>query len=135
MAYSDFLIKVGNYEISTKKFIKANSYSVLYSTSDLDSYRDADGYLHRQALSHKLMKVEFETVPMLTNDDIAELMRNIRANYINSVEKSCLVTAYIPELDDYVTAECYIPDIQFSIYGNYGGKIHYNAIRFAFIQY
>jgi hypothetical protein len=135
MAYSDFLIKVGDYVIPTNKFIKANSYSALYSTSDLDSYRDADGVLHRQALSHKLLKIEFETPAMLTNTEMATLMANIASNYTDATEKRCYVTAYVPELDDYVVADCYIPDINFSIYGNYRGVIHYNSVRFAFIEY
>ena len=135
MAYNGFLIKVGDYTIPTNKYIKANSSSALYSTSDLDSYRDANGVLHRQALDHKLLKIEFETPAMLTNDEMSALMANIQSNYTSAVEKRCYVTAYVPETDSYVTADCYIPDINFSIYGNYGGKIHYNSVRFAFIEY
>ena len=135
MAYSGYLIKVGNYTIPTNKFIKADSYSALYSTTDFDSYRDANGVLHREALPHKLLKIEFETPAMLTNVEMGTLLANIRSNYTNATEKRCNVTAYVPELDDYVTADCYIPDINFSIYGNYGGVIHYNSIRFAFVQY
>ena len=79
MAYNGFLIKVGDYTIPTNKYIKANSYSALYSTSDLDSYRDANGVLHRQALDHKLLKIEFETPAMLTNDEMSALMANIQS--------------------------------------------------------
>lgn len=135
MAYNGYLIKVGNYIIPTDKYIKADSYSALYSTSDLDSYRDANGVLHRQALEHKLLKIEFETPAMLNNAEMGTLLANIRSNYTNVVEKRCNVTAYVPELDNYVTADCYIPDINFKIYGNYGGVIHYNPVRFAFIEY
>lgn len=135
MAYNGFLVKVGNYTIPADKFIKFNSYSVLYSTSDLDSYRDANGVLHRTALEHKPIKIEFETPPMLTNVEMSVLMANIRNNYTNATEKRCVVTAYVPELDDYITMDCYLPDVTFSIYGAYGGVLHYNAVRFAFIGY
>lgn len=152
MAYNGYLIKIngssGDYELGvtkkdskgritfdTKKFIKADSYSVTLSGQDLDSYRDADGLLHRNALAHTCIKVEFETAPMLTNKEVAELMSNIRSRMSDQVEKKVSVTAYLPETDSYVTADCYIPDIQFPIYGTYGNVIHYDAIRLAFIQY
>lgn len=135
MSYSQYLIKVGNYTIPANKFIKANSYSATYSTSDLDSYRDANGVLHRTALSHKLLKVEFETPAMLTDVEMETFMSNLRSNYTDATEKKCSVTAYVPELGDYVTADCYVPDIQFSIYGTYNDRIHYNSVRVAFIQY
>lgn len=133
--YQGWLIKVGNYIIPTDKFIKFNSYSVFESVADLDSYRDSNGYLHRNALAHRSLKVEFETPPMLTDLDMAVLMANIRANYVKPAERKATVTVYNPESDSYITQDMYMPDITYSIYGNYGGRIHYNAIRLAFIGY
>ena len=136
MAYSGFLIKVGDYIIPANKYIKADSYSVYRNIQDLDSYRDANGFLHRNVLSHVANKVEFETPAMLTNIEFASLMKNIQRNYISSLEeRKALVTLYIPEIDDYVTQEMYIPDIQFTIYGIFGNVIKYNAFRLAFIGY
>lgn len=66
MAYSGYLIKVGNYTIPLS-IIRAETYSPYKSVTDLDSYVDANGYLHRNALEHIANKVEFETVPQLTN--------------------------------------------------------------------
>lgn len=133
MAYNGFLLKVGNYEISAKKYIKANSYNAYVNMQDLDPYTDANGYVHRNAVELKALKVEFETVPMLTNTEFAEFMANIRANYVNEKERTCIVTAYIPEYDEYVTQMAYLADFTPSIYGTYNGVIHYNSIRFAFI--
>ncbi len=133
MAYAGYLIKVGDYTISAKKFIKANSFSAYANVQDLDSYRDADGVLHRNALPHVPIKVEFETPAMLTNKDFAELMSNIK--FTNPAERKANVTVYVPEYDDYVTQEMYMPDIKPTMYGNYGGVIHYNSIRLAFIGY
>ena len=83
MAYNGFLIKVGDYIIPFK-YMKADSYTAYRSIQDLDSYRDANGQLHRTALSHVPNKVEFETPPMLTDKSFADLMSSIQKNYINS---------------------------------------------------
>ena len=103
MAYSGFLIKVGDYIIPANKYIKADSYSVYRNIQDLDSYRDANGFLHRNVLSHVANKVEFETPAMINNVEFANLMKNIQRNYMSSLEeRKALVTLYIPEIDDYV---------------------------------
>lgn len=135
MGYSKFLIKVGNYTIPSDKYIKASSYSVTRNIQDLDSYRDANGVLHRNALSHVPNKVEFETLPMLTNMQISELFKNIADNYVLPKERKANVTLYVPELDSYVTQDMYMADPQFSIYSNSNGIIRYNAVRIAFIGY
>lgn len=134
--YSGFLLKIGNYIVPTDKFISAESYSVTYNVMDLDSYRDANGKLHREALEHVPIKVEFETPAMLTDITFGqELMGNIRKNYTNARERKCIATAYIPELDSYVTQEVYMVTPTPQIYGNYGGRLHYKPIRMAFVGY
>lgn len=133
MAYSGWLIKIGEYIISTKKFIKADSYSAYVNMQDIDDYTDANGYLHRNAVELKALKVEFETRAMLTNTEFSELMAGIRANYTDRNKRQCMITAYIPEYDDYVTQIGYMADFQPSMYGNYDGVIHYNPVRLAFI--
>ncbi len=134
MAYSGFLIKVGDYKIP-HSWIKAETYSVLRSGQDLDSYRDSNGKLHRTALEHFLGKVEFETPPLKTNTQVSSFMGNIRKQYTNTTEKKANVTFYVPELDEYMTQEMYMPDITFTIYHADGKEIKYNAFRLAFIAY
>lgn len=134
MAYQGWLIKLGGYTFPQTK-IYAKSYQVTYNSQDLDSYRDADGYLHRNALEHKCSKVEFETTPMLTDAEMDELMSNIRANYTSAVERKLTATIYIPELGDYLTQEVYMSDPSYKIYGTYHGVIHYESVRLAFIAY
>lgn len=133
MAYNGFLIKVGDYEIPTNKFIRADSYSAYVNMQDVDPYTDANGYLHRNAIELKALKVEFETPAMLTNITLSELLSNIRANYISEKERKVKITAYIPEYDDYVTQIGYLADFTPQIYGNYGGVLRYNPIRLAFV--
>lgn len=133
MAYNGYLLKIGDYTVPMKKFIKADTYKVYVNMQDLDPWTDADGYLHRNAVELKALKVEFETPPMLTNKTFEEFMSNIRRNYVNETARECMVEAYIPETDSYVTQKCYMADIQPQIYGTYGGEVKYNQIRFAFI--
>ena len=135
MAYSGFLIKVGDYIIPANKYIKADSYSVYRNVQDLDSYRDANGVLHRNALDHVANKVEFETPAMLTNADFSNFMSQIQANYTVPKERKANVTLYIPEIDAYETQEMYMSDPKPSIYTVANGVIRYNAIRFSFIGY
>lgn len=135
MAYKGWLIKVGDYTISAKKWISANSYKVTRNTQDLDSYRDANGLLHREVVPYVADKVEFETPAMLTNEDIGELFKAFMNAYKSKSERKASVTLYVPELDDYVTQDMYLSNPDFSIYGNYDGKIHYNSVRIAFIGY
>ena len=135
MAYSGFLVKVGEDEIKADKFIKAQSYKVTLNVQDLDSYRDANGVLHRTALTHRVSKVEFETPAMLTNTDMSELFATIRKNYTVEAERRFIGTVYIPEMDDYITQDMYMPDPAFTIYGIFDGVIKYNPVRIAFIAY
>lgn len=133
MAYSGWLVKVGNYIIPAKKFIKAESYSAYVNMQDLDPWTDANGYVHRTAVELKTMKIEFETPAMLTNKDFSELMAKIRKNYTVPRARQFLLTAYIPEYDDYMTQTAYMPDFTPQMYSNANGVIKYNPCRLAFI--
>lgn len=133
MAYSNFLIEVGTYVIPDK-FIKYDSWQSTYETVDFDSYRDADAYLHRNALPSRKIKVEFET-PYLYKKDFDELMSNIRAQFVSSVEQSALITAYIDEIGDYVTQKCYLVNINAKVEQNSPLGAIYKPTRIAWIGY
>lgn len=128
------LISVGGTPIPMR-FMKAETYIATRSITDLDSYRDANGVLHRNALDHEIYKIEFNTPPMLTNNEVEELMRICRNAFTVPKERKLTVTAYMPELNDYITQEMYMPDINFTPYWVNGDEIKYNAIRIAFIGY
>ena len=132
MAYSGFLLKVGNYTIPLD-LIRAETYSAYVNMQDLDPWTDSDGYLHRNAVKLKAAKVEFETVPMITNSRLAIMMSNIRANYTAPDGRQLIMTAYIPEYDDYVTQTGYLADFTPQMYMATESYIKYHAIRLAFI--
>lgn len=132
MAYSGWLVKVGDFTIDTKKYIRAESYSAYVNMQDLDPWYDANGHIHRNAVELKAMKIEFET-KFMYQWEFNELMAGIRANYTVPRARQFLLTAYIPEYDEYMTQTAYLADFQPQIYGNYGGIIRYNPMRLAFI--
>lgn len=134
MAYRGYLIKTGNFTFPLS-LIRAETYEITKNEQDSDSYTDAAGFLHRNALEHWVVKVEFETVGMLTNVQLANLWANLQANYINSTEKCSNLEFYLPELDDYITQKAYIPTVSTPMYKATNEMIQYQQIRFAFIGY
>lgn len=134
MAYQGYLLKVGDTKIP-HSYMRAETYKALLSTNDLDSYRDLDGELHRNALEHKVGKVEFETPPLLTDKKMTEFLNMFQENYIDPVEKNVNATFYVPELDDYITQKMYIPDLNFTIYYADDAVVKYNQLRIALIAY
>lgn len=133
MAYNGFLLQVGGYVVPMN-FIKIESYSVTYSTMDLDPYRDANGVLHRNALGHKVGNLVFET-PIMYQRDFAAVMANIRSQYTNAVEKKVSATFYVPELDTYLTQDMYIPDISVQIVQNSPNGLVYGNTQINLIAY
>ena len=131
MAFQGYYIKVGNYTIPLT-FMKLESYkSAPNQRQDLDSYRDANGYLHRNVLSHTSTKLEFET-PYLTFKDMRTLIQNIRANYTDDLARTVELTYYDEETDTYKTGTFYMPG---TVEYNWFNKEIYAPSRFAFIEY
>lgn len=131
--YSGWLVKIGDYIIPTNKFIKADSYKASAFMQDVDAWTDANGFIHRNAVQLKALKVEFETPAMMTDEQFAEFMYNIDQNIIDKIGNECYITAFIPRYNQYFTQRGYIADIEPQIYGNYDGVIRYDPVRFAFI--
>lgn len=140
MAFDSYLIKIYDKNSSSNgwqipmKYIKADTYVALLSGQDLDSYRDADGKLHRTALKNVAPKVEFE-IPPMTNKDLDTFMSNLRNRYTNTTEKKVKAKVYMPEINNYIEHEFYVPDINFTMYKIEGREILYNSTRVAFISY
>lgn len=132
MAYAGYLLKIGNFTIPTS-IIKADSYYAYVNMQDYEPWTDAKGYLHRDVVDLKALKVEFETKAMLTNTEFASLMSSIKAQFTKATARECNITAYIPELDDYVTQKGYMADFKPQMYFAGQNKIQYDPVRFAFI--
>lgn len=126
-----YYLKVGNYEIPLE-YMKLDSYKPAPDQrQDLDSYRDADGILHRTVLPHTATKVEFETPPLLVRD-FRLLVDGIRRNYLTTLARDVTLTYYDDETDTYKTGHFYLPGTwDFAVYN----RDIYNSFRIAFIEY
>ena len=133
MAFNGYLIKVGTYTVPLS-FMRYESYNITHSTLDLDSYRNANGVLSRNALAHKVDKIEFN-VPMMTLEQFHSVWDNVVNEYTNATEKKIPVNYFVPETNSYVTANMYVPDIQFTIRNIDGNTINLNETRISFIGY
>lgn len=135
MAYQGYLIQIGGDYKIPHSMIAAETYKVTRSGQDLDSTRAESGKLHRNALDHFVIKVEFETPRLKTDTEMEELLSNIRSRYTNVKEQKLIAKMYVPMINDYVEQEVYVPDVPFEMYYADNKEIKYNAIRFAFIGY
>ena len=132
MAYDNYLLKIGDYVVPMK-YIKAETYSPYVNMQDVAPWTDADGFVHRNAIQLKALKIEFETPAMMTNKTLNEFLKNISDNYISAKERTFNVTAYIPEYDGYITQKAYLADFTPVIHGIFDGVIKYQPIRIAII--
>ena len=115
------------------EYMTEKSYKCTFSTLDLDSYRDANGVLHRNAVL-QVPHCSFDTRP-LTNVDVEIIWSNIRSRYITDIEKNVLASVYVPERNDYVTGKFYVPDTEMTINLIKGDKVYFEPITFEFIGY
>ena len=74
-------------------------------------------------------------MPRLYGDEMEKLIKGISDNYIIPGERKVLATVFIPELNDYVTREMYVPDIQFAIDDATQTDIRYGSSKISFIAY
>lgn len=137
MAYEGYLIKFDKTGyIFPLDMIKTETYNITpRQRQDLDSYRDMDGILHRNVLEHTASKIEWETKPLLTNKQVAQICENLRASYENYSERRISVTYYNPETDGYDSGTFYMPDATYTPYTATKEYVKYNQTRYALIEY
>ena len=134
MAFEGYLISIGYNSTLFNNYIVFESYKVSKKIIDIDSYRDANGELHRQALEHLSYTVEFDLRPM-REELHAELMEAIESNFSNEAERKLSVTFWLPETHKYVTYDCYMPDPEITVVGMYNGSLLYDKTTIKFIGY
>ena len=116
--------------------IRAESYKITPNArQDLDSYRDADGVLQRNALQHTATSIEFD-VKMLKEPEMRQLMNAITSSYINYNERDAQCTYFDPETGQIKSGHFYLDsNLAFSFYAVWDGEIYYNETHFAFVEY
>ena len=139
MAFQGYLLKVGTSEVEVPTiFIEGTTYKVTPNQRmEWSAERDTTGALHRETVQNMPVKIEFQTIPRLTNADVSLLMSIFANAYTVEAERKLPVTFYDPEKDDYKTEDCYMPDIDFAIseIDVPNQIIYYEQLRIAFIGY
>ena len=132
MAFNgSWLVKVGSYEIPLTLMRYGTYKSSPAQRQDLDSYVDADGYLHRTVLGHTRSKIEFQLSTM-SEQDFRGFMDNITAQYTNGPERKVHLTYYEEEYGNYVEGDFYMPGTMDYTHLN---KALYDENRICFIEY
>lgn len=132
--YSGFMFKIGDF-VFPMKYILVGSIKTVKKDLDLDSYRDANGLLHRESLLHWVANASFDVVPCLSEIELSTLMKNIRDNYTVPKERRACVTIYIPEISEYVPQDMYIPDIEIGVLDDDDTDVLYDSFKMEFIGY
>lgn len=128
MNFKGYLLKIDGREFPNK-FIFVSSYkSTPNQLQDLNSYRDANGKLHRNVLPHTLTKIEFNTPPL-------NLAKKIELQSYFPSRERLEVEYWNDETNDYRIGTFYMPDIPFEIYRLLENDIQYKQTRIALIEY
>ena len=132
MAYSGYLVKVNGTQIPNK-YIQLTTYAITPNQRmESEAERDTTGTLHRTTCEHTATKIEFNT-PYIKGADVAQL--NQILGIANNLSRDVSVEYFDPETQSYKSADCYVPDIQYTIYSEQNGDLLYAPIRYAFIEY
>lgn len=100
------LFKFGDFDLT--EYMVAGSYKPLPNARfDLDSYTDAEGVTHRNALSHTRSKITFNLMPM-DAETMRTVMQGLVANYINYNERNAICTYFDYENWTEKTGEFYL---------------------------
>lgn len=140
MAFNGKLIelKVNNSWVEFPlKYIKAESYQVTpHQRMESSAARSASGVLKRATCSHTASKIEFNTTA-LTNTDVKDIQTKLSTAYIDDLERKLDIRYYDPATDTYKTGTVYVPDVQYPILriDRSNMIVHYDSIRYAFIEY
>ncbi len=134
MSYSGYLVKLGDATFPMN-YILTNSYKTKpKQRQDIKPYRDAEGKLHRNVVSHKPSTIEFQ-LRNPTNTMVANVNALLNGAFTNADERKLSITYYVPESDDYQTGEFYMPNPEYSINHIQDGIIYYNHFTLEFIEY
>lgn len=134
MGQLNYIVKLGSYNITP--MIKIDTYDIIPNArQDLDSYRDANGVLKRNTLSHTASQINF-TIRARTIAEHEAMMKAIKSNYSNYNERKLSVSYYDPEDCTYKTGDFYIDsNLKFHMYSNAKGVPAFGESEMALVEY
>lgn len=136
MSFNGSLLKLGNDNFPLKYVFKESYKITPQARLDLDPFRNTEGWLMRNVLSHKASKITMSVKPMWNNDH-AQMWAFIRSHYTNEQERKLVLTYYCPDMDDYASGQFYIPDFtpQMDLVDVSNRKILFLSYELQFIEY
>lgn len=133
MSFAGYLLKV-NGTLFPTKFIKLATYDVTPNQRiETSADRSASGVLVRATVSHTPSKIEFQT-PHLYEEDVQTLVGLLNMGKSN-LQRNVTLDYFCPDTQSYQSGTFYIPDTKFSIYRIDNGRLMYQPVRVAFIEY
>lgn len=129
------LLTIGGLDFSS--IIRAETYKIIPNArQDVDSYRDANGLLHRNTVTHTATTIQFNLIPM-KQAQMKQIMSALNSAYSSKTERKCTIQYYDPESGGYKSGEFYLGANHpvFEIYGTYKNEIFYKETEFKFIEY
>lgn len=136
MSYIGYLLKINGTQLPNK-YIQLSTYAITPNQRmESSAERDTTGVLHRTTCEHTATKIEFQT-PYLKGSDIEALNKLLAL--ADNLSRDVSIEYFDPETQMYKTADCYVPDIQYTIYNEIdvpGDKdLLFMPTRYAFIEY
>lgn len=127
------LFTFGNFDLTP--YMVAKKYKIRPNARlDLDSYTDATGETHRNALRHTKTIVTLSIMPMSKEEKI-DFMQKITSNYINPLERDANCTYYDEEYDVEKTGHFYLdPNLEFAVIED-GENKRYDETKMIFTEY
>lgn len=103
---------------------------------NIDSFRNANGILTRNALEHMPLSISFDILDGLDNETFEkDIMKPMRDRYENSNEKDVTMEVFVPEINDYITQKVYKVDTEFTIDDIEENLVYYDTVSFEFVGY
>lgn len=135
MAYSGFLVKIGDYTVPAE-FISADTYKAKINTQDMDSYTTSQGETIRNTLDYVKPTIEWGVPYGKSENELRAVMNKIRAEYSTKKNRTANVTAFYPETGKYHTLKMYMADPEYVIDSaefETRGKIVYDKFNLKFV--
>lgn len=132
MAFEGWILKINNVVFLTRLIAFESLKITPDQIMDLDPYRNATGLLHRTALPHTAISIEFSTTPLF----LADL--EILNQFITKENRvKCEIEYWNPNTSSYTQGTFYITDVVYEfIYTNeeMGIALH-KSIKITFTEY
>lgn len=128
------LFKFGNFEFL--EYILLDSYSIIPNARlDADTFSDANGVLHRDALEHTKTKITFYLIE-LSQSEMKNIMYGLTSNYIDFKQRNSNCTYFDTETFTEKTGHFYLEsNMEMKIKEIRNGEFIFSQTKLTFVEY